>query len=154
MSKITLRKLLEGDRANVYELLFSPSVMEFLGPRRPLSSDEAREWFDSEVGCPSRYVVAFEDTDELIGFCGVKKIDGALDFGYFLRKKYWGNGYATKACELALKKLAANTDLASIEIVIASTNSASQAVAKKLGWSNIQTATRNGEVGYLYAVNM
>jgi hypothetical protein len=32
-------------------------------------------------------VVASSKTDELIGFCGVKEIEGVLDFGYFLREK-------------------------------------------------------------------
>lgn len=154
MSRITLRYIFEGDRENVYDLLLDPNVMEFLGPRRPLLAEEAKEWFDSEIESPSRYVVASKSSDELIGFCGIKETEGVLDFGYFLRKKYWGKGYATEACALALDKLSNKVDLNSIEIFIASNNLASQSVANKLGWSIIEETTKNGEIGYLYAVNM
>lgn len=154
MSRITLRKIQERDRKNAYELLFDTSVMAFLGPKRSLSSDEAKEWVDSEIECPSRYAIALKDSDELIGFCGIKDINGVLDFGYFFRKKYWGKGYATEACKLALNTLSNEVDLNSIEIFIDSTNSASQAVAQKLGWSIIKKAKKNGQIGHLYAINM
>ena len=92
MHRIKLRKIRESDRQDVYDLLTDPCVMRFIGPRRALSRQEADAWFELEMKSPSRYGVAIKATDELIGFCGVKAIDGVQDFGYFLRKKFWGHG--------------------------------------------------------------
>lgn len=154
MSIVNLRKIQERDRVDVYDLLTDPCVMRFIGPRRALSLGEAKEWFDLEIKNPSRYVIATKGNDELIGFCGVKQINGVNDFGYFLRKKYWGNGYATEACKLVLHELSSQIDITAIEIFIASDNLASQAVANKLNWSQVKNTTKDGEAGHLYAVSM
>lgn len=154
MNSVILRDIKERDRCQAYDLLSDPSVMTFIGPRRALSMDESKEWFDLEIQSPSRYVIATKNNDELVGFCGIKEINGVLDFGYFLRKKFWGNGYATEACALALQRIPTHIDIASIEIFIAEDNLASQGVAKNLGWSRIKKTTKNNETGCLYAVHI
>jgi [ribosomal protein S5]-alanine N-acetyltransferase len=153
-SRVNLREIHERDRLDAYDLLNDHHVMKFIGPRKALSIEGAREWFDHEMKNPSRYVIARKETDELIGFCGVKKINGVFDFGYFLRRKYWSNGYATEACKLALGKLSSTIDITSIEIFIASDNLASKAIAVKLDWLQIKSITKEGEAGHLYAVRM
>ena len=44
-------------------------------------------------------------TNEFIGFCGIKNIDGILDFCYFFIKSFWGQRLATEACKLVIKAL-------------------------------------------------
>ena len=62
-------------------MLGDPQVMRFLGPRRALAEDEADSWFESALSNPTRFAVANADTDEFIGFCGIKQMDGVPDFG-------------------------------------------------------------------------
>lgn len=152
MGSVTLRGLQQKDRAAVISMLGDSEVMRFLGPRRPLMEDEAASWFRSALASPSRFVIAQADTDEFIGFCGIKEINGVLDFGYFIRSEFWGKGIATKACQLAVEKLATKMDLAAVQVFIAEDNVASQKVADKLGWQVKQVGSKDGESGRYYRI--
>jgi ribosomal-protein-alanine N-acetyltransferase len=154
MNRIKLRHLCDRDKEGVFDLLQNPKVMKHIGPRQPLTDDEVSDWINSELASPSRFVVAFTASDEIIGFCGVKEIDGILDFGYFLREVYWNQGYATEACRMALLKLSATINITEIEIFIALNNYASRSVATKLNWIKLSTVKKNGEEGHFYAVTM
>lgn len=152
MASVTLRDLHRQDKVAVMVMLRDPLVMKFLGPGRALTEEEAALWFESELANPSRFVIALAETDEFIGFCGVKEINGVLDFGYFIRSGFWGNGIAAKACELAVERLSAEIDLETVQVFIASANLASQRVAQKLGWLAIHRGSKGGEDGQYYQI--
>ena len=152
MSTIHLRNLESSDKSDVFDLVQNPNVMKYLGPKRALNNSEALAWFEAELEKPSRFVVAHSQTDELIGFCGVKSENGIFDFGYFLREKFWGKGEATKSCKLVLEAISCELDLSKLEIFIANENTGSQRVAEKLGWTKLNGYTKDNEDGYLYSV--
>jgi len=154
MNRVILRKLDIDDRPNVLEMLQDAEVMQFLGPRRGLSISEAQEWFQHEYENPSRFAIASKATNEFIGFCGIKNIDGVLDFGYFFRKSFWGQGLATEACKTVVQTLEKEVDFKEVEVFIAKANKASIAVASKLGWHMLKEATKENEPGYYYRVSM
>lgn len=154
MSSVKLRALQQKDRAAVVSMLGDSKVMRFLGPRRPLTEDEAVSWFRSALDNPSRFVIAEADTDEFIGFCGIKEINDVLDFGYFIRSESWGKGIAAKACKLAVEKLATEVDLEAVQVFIAEDNVASQKVAEKLGWQVKQVGYKDGEHGRYYRITL
>ena len=81
--------------------------------------------------------VVYKKTNELIGWCGLHKMqlkDGeVIELAYTLDKKYWGQGLATEAA-IAVKNYTFNTlKLPYIVSCIDSKNVASIKVAKKLG---------------------
>ncbi|MFL1456003.1 GNAT family N-acetyltransferase [Marinobacter sp. GN3S48] len=154
MSSVKLRALQQKDKAAVVSMLGDSEVMRFLGPRRPLTEDEANSWFRNALDNPSRFVIAQADTDEFIGFCGIKEINGVLDFGYFIRSEFWGKGVAAKACQLAVEKLATEMDLEAVQVFIAEDNVASQKVAEKLGWQVKQVGYKDGEHGRYYRITL
>lgn len=154
MSSVKLRALQQKDKAAVVSMLGDSRVMRFLGPRRPLTEDEADSWFRSALDNPSRFVIAQADTDEFIGFCGIKEINGVLDFGYFIKSEFWGKGIATKACQLAVEKLATDMNLEAVQVFIAEDNLASQRVAEKLGWQVKQVDYKDGEHGRYYRITL
>ena len=135
-------------------MLRDRKVMRFLGPRRPLTEDEANSWFESALANPARFVVADADTDEFIGFCGIKRINGVLDFGYFVRSEFWGNGIAARACSMAVEKLSAEIDLETVQVFIADKNVASKRVAERLGWVVTQGGSKDGEPGRYYQITI
>ena len=135
-------------------MLRDPKVMRFLGPRRVLAEDEADAWFENALANPARFAVAEADTDEFIGFCGIKQIDGVPDFGYFIRSEFWGSGIAAKACELAVERLSSEIDLEAVQVFIANDNFASQRVAQKLGWEATCIGSKDGEHGQYYRITM
>jgi RimJ/RimL family protein N-acetyltransferase len=154
MNSVELRDLKHKDRAAVVLMLRDFKVMRFLGPRRALTESEADSWFKSALDSPSRLVIADAHTDEFIGFCGIKDIDSVLDFGYFIRSEFWGKGIAAKACELAIQKLAPETNFEKVQVFIAEDNVASKRVAEKLGWQVMQSASKDGEYGRYYRITM
>ena len=154
MIPVKLRELHYQDKASVLVMLRDPQVMRFLGPRRALTEDEASSWYETALANPSRFAIAEADTDEFIGFCGIKQIDGVFDFGYFIRSEFWGNGIATKACKLAVEKLSDEIDLETAQVFIADENLASKRVAEKLGWQATNSGPKDGEHGRYYRITM
>lgn len=154
MVSVRLREPRRKDRAAVLDMLQDSQVMRFLGPRRALSEAEADSWFESTLAGPTRFAIAQSDTDEFIGFCGIKLIDGVLDFGYFIRSEFWGNGIATEACQLAIERLSEEIDIESVQVFIANDNVASRRVAQKLGWQVRSCASKDGEYGQHYLITV
>ncbi|WP_085730060.1 MULTISPECIES: GNAT family N-acetyltransferase [unclassified Pseudomonas] len=154
MISVKLRDLYDEDRAAVIAMLRDPKVMKFLGPHRALTESEAESWFRDALANRSRLTIARTDTDEFIGFCGIKQVDGVLDFGYFISSEFWGNGIAVLACKLAVKKLATEINLNDVQVFIAEDNIASQKVVRKLGWPAIGAGVKNGEHGQYYRITI
>jgi len=154
MIAVKLRDLHHQDKAAVVAMLRDPKVMRFLGPRRALTEDEADSWFERALANSDRFAVAEANSDEFIGFCGIKQIDGVPDFGYFIRSEFWGNGIAVNACEMAVEKLSSEINLETVQVFIADDNLASQRVAQKLGWQAMHSGSKDGEYGQYYRITM
>ena len=154
MHKVEICELVESDRNYVLDLLKDEQAMKYLGPRRALSHEESEKWFSSEQGAPSRFPFRDIETKEFVGFCGLKEIDGELDFGYFLRRKYWGQGLAKVMCSIAIEKLSPSTDFSKVKVFIASDNIGSIKVAQSLDWELKCKSSNEFESGYLYHIRI
>ncbi|MFC3032501.1 GNAT family N-acetyltransferase [Pseudoalteromonas fenneropenaei] len=152
MDKIFISQLVDSDRSAVFDLLQYQQTMRFLGPRRPLTDEEAEAWFANEQQAETRFAFRSAESNEIVGFCGITLLDGELDFGYFIRQKFCGQGLAPLMCKLAIFKLAQTTDLAQVKVFIASDNVGSQNVAQKLGWQRKCVAENEFEAGHLYQI--
>lgn len=151
--RVYLRALEQGDWLHTRELLQDASVMAFIGPRRALSNIDARQWFDQNIKNPERYAVALKETGELIGFCGIKHIDGINDFGYFFRKAFWGKGLAHEAIQLSIQKLKADYDVSQLEVFIADENHASLALANRIKWAVMKRGKKEQEQGCFFRLS-
>ena len=153
MHKVEVSELIESDRNCVFDLLQDEQAMKYLGPRRALTDEESEKWFSNELETPSRFVFRDIETKEFVGFCGLKEIDGELDFGYFIRQKYWGKGLAKVMCNIAIERLSPTTDFSKVKVFIASDNIGSIKVSQGLGWQK-KCETHNGfESGYLFQIH-
>jgi [ribosomal protein S5]-alanine N-acetyltransferase len=72
MIRVRLRDLPQKDKMAFISMLQDPEVMRFLGPRSALTEDEANSWFENTLANPARFAVAESETEEFIGFCGIK----------------------------------------------------------------------------------
>ncbi|WP_333003558.1 GNAT family N-acetyltransferase [Vibrio coralliilyticus] len=152
MDKIVISKLVDSDRSSVFDLLQDEQAMRFLGPRRPLTNEESEAWFINEQHAENRFVFRSIESGEVVGFCGVTLLDGELDFGYFIRRKFWGQGLAVFMCKTAVSKLTEIIHLPQVKVFIASDNIGSQKVAEKLGWQRKCAAENGFESGHLYQI--
>lgn len=152
MDNIVISSLVDSDRSAVYDLLQDALTMRFLGPRRPLTDEESEAWFVRELKAEQRFAFRSAETQEIVGFCGVTLIDGERDFGYFIRRQFWGQGLAVLMCKAAIDKLAQTLDVTQVKVFIAADNIASQKVAKRLGWQRKGAAEHDFELGHVYQI--
>lgn len=151
---IVLRFLTIDDLENVKDMLSDSEVMKFIGPRRALNENEVRKWIETNIneykGAWNRWAIAWKSTNEFIGMVGIKREHGINDFGYYLRKKYWGRGIAAKGIKLAMNVL--NENYMKYEIFINDDNSRSlKTINSILSVSGVRTV-KNGENGILYTI--
>ena len=128
--------------------------MRYIGPRRALTEDETQKWLSDillqQDNVFTRYAVALQDTDELIGVAGLRDEDGIKDFGYYFRRKFWGKGYAVEACSAILNYIENNLNIRDYQIFIADENINSIRMIQRLGLQTAEAITKSGEQGHLY----
>jgi RimJ/RimL family protein N-acetyltransferase len=129
-------------------------VMRFIGPRRAMTEAETQGWLASilqrQTSELTRYAVALKEDDELIGVSGLIDEEGDKDFGYYFRRKYWSQGYASEACSGILAYIENELHIKDYQIFIADENIHSINMVKKLGMQAISQITKYGESGHLY----
>jgi ribosomal-protein-alanine N-acetyltransferase len=83
----------------------------------------------------TEYVFAVKQRREVVGVCGLHKIEGghARELGYWIGRPYWGHGFASRAARLALAFAFDNLKLESVGACALETNQASRRVLEKSG---------------------
>jgi ribosomal-protein-alanine N-acetyltransferase len=136
--KIELRRVLISDAKKLHGILNHPEFCFF--PSKPVTIKEEREFIRSlkdkaKKGIEHPFVIIANG--ELIGGAGIHTIDkdsGSCEIGYFVDRKYWGKGIATKAVTLLEEFIADKLDITRVVIAPAKGNLGSRAVAVKCGY--------------------
>lgn len=107
--RLLLREMLLSDAEAMFKLDSNPNVVKYLGNTPVKSIDECislihnvrNQYLKNGIG---RFSVVLKDTDEVIGWAGIKFITepennqtNFYDLGYRLQEEHWGKGYATEA---------------------------------------------------------
>ena len=101
----------ENDVQNIFELDGDPEVMKYINGGIPDTLEEVKAKFEKykhrimdnsrQFGC---WMADLKSTGENIGWFILKPISDeipGIEVGYRLKKRFWGNGYATEgACEM------------------------------------------------------
>jgi RimJ/RimL family protein N-acetyltransferase len=138
--RLTLRRFTEADAPLIFALNSDPEVLKYVHERLLTDEEDARRvitdiilpQYNNDLG---RWAIHVNDTNEFIGWCGLKYLPevAEIDLGYRLFKNQWGKGYATEAAKATLDhgfnelKLGVITGKAHIE------NKASLHVLEKIG---------------------
>lgn len=104
------------------------------------SVQDAIKWISEQKIC-REHDLAYEfaiigPQGRYLGGCGVNQIRkeySTANLGYWVRSTEVGQGIATRAVQLLCKRVFASSELARLELVIATTNIASLRVAEKAG---------------------
>jgi [ribosomal protein S5]-alanine N-acetyltransferase len=149
-----IRKFVPTDLAGLLDKFTDSEVMKYIGPRRAMTQEETEEWLsnilrkqDMEL---TRYAVVLKETDELIGVAGLRDEGGVKDFGYYFRRKFWGQGYAQEACSAIINYIETILQIRDYQIFIADENMNSIKMIKKLGMQPVKSIKFSGEKGRLY----
>ena len=141
-ARLILRKWCEADLEPYYHINQDLKVIEFL--RGAMTRKECADFIAETNRRIDKWgfglwAVELKETQELIGFVGLNIPDFAAHFmpaveiGWRLGSKYWGEGYATEAASTVLKAGFEKFNLKEIVSFTALQNLKSQAVMKKIG---------------------
>ncbi len=107
-----------AEKANDYDVAYN--IAELGAFPYPYTREDALDFIDFSMrtmmnGSEFHFGIVLKETDELIGVCGLKDIDyknRKCDIGYWLAKRFWGEGHGREAVSLllyvAMKELGMN----------------------------------------------
>lgn len=105
-----LREFTEADAPAVYRFNSHPEVVRYTGDKAVESVEQMLEFIkkyeDYGKYGYGRWAVVYKDTNEVIGFNGLKYLkqwDGLADLGYRFLPEYWGKGIATETSLAVVK---------------------------------------------------
>ncbi len=140
--RLILRNWCEGDRQAFFEMNADPKVMRFF--ERTRNRAEADELFDRLAAEIHRkrygfWAMELRKTGQVIGFTGLRDIDfdatftPAVEIGWRLLARHWGNGYATEAARACLAHGFEQMGLAEIVSFAVVENWPSRRVMERIG---------------------
>lgn len=106
--RLYLREFTLADVALLYNMHQDPAITRYTGDPLPWDSLAQTQKVLADIILPQykngigRWAVHIKQTDEFIGWCGLKDVGHEIDLGYRYIQKYWGNGYATEAAQAVL----------------------------------------------------
>ncbi|MEX1187727.1 MAG: GNAT family N-acetyltransferase, partial [Bacteroidia bacterium] len=137
--RLLLREMRESDAESFFLLNEDPEVIKYTGDKEFLNKEDLRNFL---LKYPSisylkdgygRWTCINKATDEIIGWCGLRKqADGEIDLGYRFHKRFWNMGYATESGFYSLKTGFETLNLDSIVAVANRENIGSWKVMEKL----------------------
>lgn len=147
---IQIREHIESDLNAYFEWQSDPEIASFISwlPRTQSqieqSLHEAIMQQQAEPRTQYYFAVVESVSSEVVGDVGFTIIkDGVGDCGWFIRRRFWGNGYATEATRQLIAFAFAEIGLRRLRASCKSANLASRRVMEKSGFRCIaQTDTR------------
>lgn len=101
--RIYFRCFTENDIDFIHQWHQDPEITRYTGDPMPWDTIESTRSIVQHTIMPQyekgigRWAVCLHETNECIGWCGLKDIGDAYDLGYRFCKAYWGKGYASEA---------------------------------------------------------
>ena len=153
---LLLRALLPSDKEGMFLLDSNPNVHEFLGQRPVVSIEESQEYIASiqqqyiENGI-GRYAVILKDTNQFIGWCGIKFIAerqnnhvNFYELGYRFIEDYWRKGYGYESAKAWLDYGFNNLNIKTMYASAHIDNKGSRHILEKLGMQTKNEFNWNG----------
>lgn len=105
--RLLFRELDFSDSEAFYHLNSDPEVLKYTGDKAFSSILEAelflKNYADYKTNGFGRWAVITKDSNEFIGWCGLKRNEEkAIDLGFRFFKNQWGKGYATESAKASL----------------------------------------------------
>lgn len=153
-----MRRFMVEDAEDMYLLNADPDVIRYTGDVAFNTVEATREFianynpYDTEGF--GRWVCVLKDTNEIIGWCGLRMQPdmGLVDLGYRFHKRFWGKGYATETGLASVEHGFRNHNLDVIIGRAMKENIASIRVLQKCGMEYWRDADCGEEPGVIYRV--
>ncbi|HJZ80101.1 MAG TPA: GNAT family N-acetyltransferase [Pyrinomonadaceae bacterium] len=136
--RLRLRIMRDSDLDDLATMFADPDVMRYVGNGLPADRAEAKRAIDSIVAHWERHgfgrwAVEDKETQEFVGYGGLRSLFGTPEVVYHLVKRHWGQGFATEVGRASLNFGFNVRGFARIVAIAKPENLASIHVMKKLG---------------------
>jgi ribosomal-protein-alanine N-acetyltransferase len=138
-ARLRLRMFTPEDLAPLSVIFADPDVTEYLGKDgRPISVEETtfaltsiiQHWHKHGFG---RWAVEDKAQGKLLGYAGIRSLEGQPELVYLLAKEYWGMGLATEVAAACLRYGFTEKGFDSILALTRPLNVRSRRVMEKIG---------------------
>ena len=158
--RLILRPFTIEDVPAQYAMNLDPEVSRYTGDGGVVGIDEIERRIkdhvlrDYRVHRFGRMAVVLKETDEMIGFCGLKYLSDLeeVDLGYRFVQRHWGKGIATEAGRAVLDHGWSDLGLKRVIAWVLPENSGSVRVLDKLGFHYEEAFLEGGQVVHQYAI--
>ncbi|WP_293872399.1 GNAT family N-acetyltransferase [Flavobacterium sp.] len=149
--RLLLRPLELSDTEDIFAMDSNPAVHKYLWQKPAQTIDESvkvieyvqMQYERNKIG---RFATILKDTNEFIGWTGIKFVHDHIengntnfyDYGYRLDEKFWAKGYATEASVAWLQYGFNKIDIKLMNAYTHSQNGASNHILKKIGMTSIE----------------
>lgn len=154
--RLYLREMTPEDAEAAYILNLDPEVLQYTGDDPFESIEEAKTFLENYASYRTygfgRWGIILKETDEYLGWCGLKytpELD-EFDIGYRLMKKFWGKGYATEAAKACLELGFEQFNMKTIVGRAMPANLASVRVLEKIGLTYLENRFTDGTEEVIY----
>jgi RimJ/RimL family protein N-acetyltransferase len=144
-ARVELRPLAVSDAAAMAALLEHDAEATAMTARIPVpcTEDEARTWIAGVSGAPAHtFAIVRREGGDFLGAVGFVLLPEATGLGYWIGRRFWGQGYATEAASLAVAHARA-LGATRLEAETFPENTASARVLTKLGFRCIGEVVRD-----------
>lgn len=158
--RLLIRPLRLDDAASLHELFSDREAMRYLVPEPLAAEDESREWVEAKIDLYARddgmslWALVEREAGEVVGDVGLQweELDGerVADLGCRLRRRAWGRGYATEACDAVLAAVARDAPTLRVTAMTAVGNEAARRALERLGGRRIAQLERYGHTMAVY----
>ena len=141
--RLVLRTIQDGDAAEQYRVLNTPTVMARLGGPKELHEIEAKhakatQWY-AQRGFSFLFLIE-KETGETVGHAGIKLVDNPLaknqgdhEIGWVIREDRWRRGYAEEAVRAIIDWAFGRVDAPYVVALTSELNVPSWKLMEKLG---------------------
>jgi [ribosomal protein S5]-alanine N-acetyltransferase len=137
--RLIIRSWRPEDRPALERMVRDPEMMRYVTQGRTWSDEAVDEMLERQQRQLAKHGVCFgaaelRESGEVIGLVGLQQLDdGEFELGWWIWKDHWGQGFATEAARAFVDHARDVMGLKTLVAVIDPPNTASKAVAEKLG---------------------
>lgn len=157
--RLILRPWSDADFSALAAIHADPDVMRYIGHGRPRGLEKVRESLARNIEGQNRcgycmWAIVHKDDSQLAGSCGLRDFpDGAVETGWLLARKYWGQGLATEAARRAQQHAFETLGIRRLCAIAHPPNLASRRIMEKLGMHYVKNMEYDNVDVVYYAVD-
>lgn len=151
--RLFMRKPLIEDVEQFYSILKEEAIGKWLAKSSGMSKEEAKDYVIQLISHWEQYdfgvwLLVNRNTGELLGHCGLRKIDetGEIEIMYLLDPEYWGNGYASEAAKASIQYAKEMMNVKRIIARVKVANENSKKLLRNLGFTYTHDVDHSGRL--------